>query len=89
VVAAMTLHCQSNEPAIDRVVFMYAFLEVLVANYMTRPVKTVIRQVTMRELNLLFENDDVNAYPVREHDRVSGLITKCEFLSCFQLDRRK
>ncbi|ABE64964.1 CBS domain containing membrane protein (plasmid) [Nitrobacter hamburgensis X14] len=62
---------------------MYEFLEGLVANYMTCPVKTVTRQVTMRELNLLFESNDFNAYPVEEHARVLGLVTKFDFLSCF------
>jgi CBS domain-containing protein len=71
------------KPAIDRIVFMYEFLEGLVANYMTFPVKTVTRQVTMRELNLLFESDDFNAYPVEEDARVLGLVTKFDFLSCF------
>jgi CBS domain-containing protein len=62
---------------------MYEFLEGVVASYMTCPVKTVTRQVTMRQLNLLFERDDFNAYPVEESARVLGLVTKFDFLSCF------
>ncbi len=62
---------------------MYKFLEEVVANHMTRTVKTVTRGVTMRELQGWFERDDFNAYPVEENAHVLGLVTKFDFLNCF------
>jgi len=62
---------------------LYEFLEEIVANHMTRTVKTVTREVTMRELQGLFERDDFNAYPVEEQAHVLGLVTKFNFLNCF------
>lgn len=50
---------------------------------MTRSVKTVTRDMTMRELEGLFEHDDYNAYPVVEDSRVIGMVTKYDFLNCF------
>jgi len=50
---------------------------------MTARVKTVSRELTMRELGRLFEVDDFNAYPVLESDHVVGLVSKFDFLSCF------
>jgi CBS domain-containing protein len=50
---------------------------------MTRDVKTVTRGVTMRELGELFEQDDFNAYPVKENSQVVGLVSKFDFLACF------
>jgi CBS-domain-containing membrane protein len=65
----------------DRILFK--FLEEVVANHMTRTVKTVTRGVAMRELQGLFERDDFNAYPVEENAHVLGLVTKFNFLNCF------
>lgn len=64
---------------------VYKFLEEIVANSMTRTVKTVTRDVTMRELQVMFEDDDFNAYPVAENSHISGIVTKFDFLSCFAL----
>ncbi|HEY0331298.1 MAG TPA: CBS domain-containing protein [Rhodopseudomonas sp.] len=62
---------------------MYRFLEANVAGYMTRAVKAVKRDMTMRELQELFNRDDYNAYPVEEDGEVIGLVTKYDFLKCF------
>jgi len=62
---------------------LYKFLEATVASHMTRSVKTISRDLTMRELEDLFERDDYNAYPVEEDSRVIGLVTKYDFLKCF------
>jgi CBS domain-containing protein len=62
---------------------LYKFLEATVADHMTRSVKAVSRDLTMRELEDLFERDDYNAYPVEEDSRVIGLVTKYDFLKCF------
>jgi CBS-domain-containing membrane protein len=63
---------------------LYTFLEQTVADHMTRDTKTVSRDVTLRELEGLFEKDDFNAYPVEEKSsQVVGLVSKFDFLACF------
>lgn len=62
---------------------MYKFLEATVADHMTRSVRSVSREMTVRELEDLFERDDFNAYPVVEDGRAIGLVTKYDFLNCF------
>ena len=62
---------------------MYTFLEQIAADHMTRDAKTVSRDLTLRELEDLFENDDFNAYPVEESSEVVGLVSKFDFLACF------
>ena len=62
---------------------MYKFLEQTVAGYMTRAVKTVTRDVTVRELGDMFERDDFNTYPVEEDGQVVGIVTKFDLLKCF------
>lgn len=65
---------------------LYQFLEQTVDRYMTRKVKTVSRDVAMRQLNDLFASDDFNAYPVVDDQlEVVGLVTKFDFLKCFAL----
>ena len=62
---------------------MYSFLEQIVADCMTRDVKTVTRGVTLRELGALFEEDDFNSYPVEESTQIVGMVSKFDHLSCF------
>lgn len=62
---------------------LYKFLEEVVADNMTRKVKTVTRDMTMRELGRMFAEDDFNAYPVLENSHVLGLVTKFDYLNCF------
>ncbi len=62
---------------------MYRFLECTAGQFMTCEVKTVTRQVTMRELEALFERHDFNAFPVVEAGEVVGLVTKFDFLKTF------
>jgi CBS domain-containing protein len=62
---------------------LFSFLEQIVADYMTRDVKTVTRRVTLRELGDLFEKDDFNTYPVEENKQVVGLVSKYDHLACF------
>ncbi|CAN5274809.1 CBS domain-containing protein [soil metagenome] len=44
---------------------------------------TVGRDLTMRELEKLFEKHDFNAFPVQENAYVAGLVSKFDFLACF------
>jgi CBS domain-containing protein len=62
---------------------MYRFLECTVEQYMTRDVKTVTREATLRELEALFARHDYNAFPVRENGAMLGLVTKFDFLRAF------
>jgi len=51
---------------------MYRFLACTARQYMTRNVKTVTRQTTMRDLEVLFEKHDFNAFPVVEDGKMLG-----------------
>ena len=62
---------------------LYTFIEQIVADHMTRDVKTVARSVSLGELGDLFEKDDFNAYPVQEGSQVVGLVSKFDYLACF------
>jgi CBS domain-containing protein len=62
---------------------LYKFLEQTVAGYMTSAVKTVTRDLTVRELGEMFERDDFNSYPVEEDAQVVGMVTKFDLLKCF------
>jgi CBS domain-containing protein len=62
---------------------LYRFLGETAGNYMTKNVKTVRRNVTMRELGEMFERDDFNTYPVEENGEVIGIVTKFDILKNF------
>ena len=50
---------------------------------MTRAVRTVTRDMTMRELKNLVDDTDFNTFPVRDGGDIVGLVTKFDFLKCF------
>ncbi len=62
---------------------MESFVEQVVADHMTRDVKTVTRSRTLRELGDLFERDDFNTYPVEENGQIVGVVSKFDHLACF------
>jgi CBS-domain-containing membrane protein len=62
---------------------MHKFLEATAGQYMTRTVKTVARETTMRELERMFEADEFNCYPVREGDDIVGIVSQFDLLKCF------
>lgn len=62
---------------------MYRFLDCTVDKYMSREVETVTRNATLRELEVLFERHDFNAFPVLENGSVLGLVTKFDLLRSF------
>ena len=62
---------------------MHRFLEATAGQYMTRTVKTVARDATMRELQRMFAEDDFNCYPVRDGDDIVGIVSQFDFLKCF------
>jgi CBS domain-containing protein len=61
----------------------YRFLECTASQYMTSAVQTVTRQVTLRDLEALFERHDFNAFPVVKAGKVVGIVTKFDFLQAF------
>ena len=62
---------------------MYGFVGCTAGQFMTRTVITVNRQTTMRELAVLFEKHDFNAFPVVEDAKLCGIISKFDFLHAF------
>ncbi|MCP3392061.1 CBS domain-containing protein [Bradyrhizobium sp. CCGB12] len=62
---------------------MYKFVEKIVGDYMTRRPRTVRRDTTMRELGELFKTEDFNAYPATDGRQVLGVVSKLDYLSCF------
>jgi CBS domain-containing protein len=62
---------------------MHRFLEGTANQYMTRPVTTVTRKTTMRELEALFDKHDFNSFPVVEEGKMLGIVTKFDFLRAF------
>jgi CBS domain-containing protein len=62
---------------------VYKFLEQTVAGHMTQAVRTVTRELTVRDLSDMFERDDFNAYPVEDDAQVVGIVTKFDLLKCF------
>jgi CBS-domain-containing membrane protein len=79
--AAVALEATSKEQRLERA--LYKFLQQTVADHMTRTVTTVTRELTVGELNRMFERDDFNTYPVEEDAQVIGLVTKFDLLKCF------
>ena len=64
---------------------MNIFLEATAGEYMTQTVKTVTRDVSMRDLEMKFAEYGFNAFPVEEKGDIVGLVTKFDFLSCFAM----
>jgi CBS domain-containing protein len=62
---------------------IHGFLGCAVAQYMTRTVVTVNRQMRIRELGALFEQHDFNAFPVVEDNKMLGIVSKFDFLRIF------
>jgi CBS domain-containing protein len=50
---------------------------------MTRTVKTVTRDTSLRELQGMFDEDGFNFYPVREGEDIVGVVSNFDFLKCF------
>lgn len=62
---------------------MHRFLEASAGQFMTRTVKTVMRDTTMRQLQKMFDEDGFNYYPVREGEDIVGVVSNFDFLKCF------
>ena len=66
-----------------RQVRLQKFLTMQAKDVMTGLVLTVSRQLTLRELEHLFETHDFNGFPVVEDHHLIGLVTKFDFLKNF------
>lgn len=63
---------------------MYKFLEQIVSDYMTRDVTTVPPAMSIRELGQRFKQTDFNSFPVVDNDQVVGVVSKFDYLACFE-----
>jgi CBS domain-containing protein len=68
---------------------MYRFLSCTADQYMTSAVHTVERNLTLRQLERLFDEHDFNAFPVVEDGRVLGIVTKFDFIRTFAFTTRQ
>jgi CBS domain-containing protein len=66
-----------------RQVRLQKFLAMQTKEVMTKPVLTVSRHGTLRELEHLFETHDFNGFPVVEGHHLLGIVTKFDFLKNF------
>jgi len=62
---------------------MRGFLELTVSDAMTHPATTVDPDLTVGELEDLFERYDYNSFPVVHDERLVGIVTKFDFLRNF------
>ena len=62
---------------------LLTFLGMQTKDVMTRLALTVSRQLSLRELEHLFESYDFNGFPVVEDRHLIGIVTKFDFLKNF------
>jgi CBS domain-containing protein len=62
---------------------LLTFLGMQTKDVMTKLALTVSRQLSLRELEHLFETYDFNGFPVVEDHRLIGIVTKFDFLKNF------
>ena len=65
-------------------VSLYKFLEQVVSDYMTRDVVTVPPTMSIRELGQRFKETDFNSFPVVDNGQVVGVVSKFDYLACFE-----
>lgn len=63
---------------------LYKFLEQIVSDYMTRNVTTVAPAMSIRELGQRFKQTDFNSFPVVDNGQVVGVVSKFDYLACFE-----
>lgn len=59
------------------------FYECTVGQYMSPAPRSVAPDLPLRDLERLFEELDYNAFPVTEDGRLTGFVTKFDFLRAF------
>jgi CBS domain-containing protein len=63
---------------------VYRFLEQVVSDYMTRDVLSVAPTMSVRELGQRFKETDFNSFPVIDNGQVVGIVSKFDYLACFE-----
>ena len=63
---------------------MYKFLDQIVSDYMTHNVMTVPPTMSIRELGQRFKETDFNSFPVVDNGQVVGVVSKFDYLTCFE-----
>jgi CBS domain-containing protein len=63
---------------------LYKFLEQIVSDYMTSDVVTVPPTMPVRELGQRFKETDFNSFPVVDGGQVVGVVSKFDYLACFE-----
>ena len=62
---------------------MYRFIACTAGEYMSPDVKTITTEVNLYDLEALFREYDFNAFPVVEHGKIVGIVTKTDVLRAF------
>jgi CBS domain-containing protein len=65
-------------------VILYKFIEQVVSDYMTGNVATVAPAMSIRELGQRFKDTDFNSFPVVDSNQVVGVVSKFDYLACFE-----
>jgi CBS domain-containing protein len=65
-------------------VSLYKFLEQVVSDYMTRGIATVAPTMSIRELGQRFKETDFNSFPVLDNGQMVGIVSKFDYLACFE-----
>jgi CBS domain-containing protein len=63
---------------------LYKFLDQIVSDYMTRDVATVAPAMSVRELGQRLKETDFNSFPVVDNGQVVGVVSKFDYLACFE-----
>src|SRR5262249_7058754 len=72
-----------SQPGISAVI-LYKFLDQIVSDYMTHDVVTVPPTMSVRELGQRFKQTDFNSFPVVDNGQVAGVVSKFDYLACFE-----
>lgn len=67
---------------------MHHFIQETVESAMTRQVHTVTQDLTIGELQRLFDQYGYNMFPVVEGDHLVGVVSEFDFLRAFIFDNR-
>jgi CBS domain-containing protein len=76
--------CPAHRQPGHLAVSLYKFLEQIVSDYMTRDVATVPPAMLIRELGQRFKETDFNSFPVVDNSQVVGVVSKFDYLACFE-----
>lgn len=67
---------------------MHHFLQETVESVMTRQIQTITPEITIGELQRLFDQYGYNMFPVVEGEHLLGVVSEFDFLRAFIFDNR-